>query len=175
MINHILDFISLIMLNNALEDQYDSSQHKNDNKPVEVLERNPLQLTNNADVVTKTNISLNTIHEGVPKQEQTDHGMPMLILPTNSIRELQNFLMQPDNKVMMSKFVLNQLTKAIKNNWQYLELFRVGNTKYVARLDKSEYEYALTDLKTYFIKYEMYEDAEKCHRLIVKNKVNSIT
>ncbi len=168
MLNHIIDFIKIIFYKNTdfkilsgipraqLLDAASSYNRSSENN-----------MTSTIDVTSSLNAGVG--------HEKTDHGTPMLVLPTNSMEEFQNFLRQPENKNIVCKFVLNQLTKAIKNNLKYIELFRVGNTKYVARIEKIQYEDALTNLKKHFIQYEMYEDAEKCHKLIVKNKVNSIT
>ena len=74
----------------------------------------------------------------------------------------------------MYRFLLNELTPAIQDNLSYLELFRVGTTPYVAKIEKKDYETTLKDAQKFYIGEEEYEEAERCQRLLEQHRVNLI-
>jgi hypothetical protein len=107
--------------------------------------------------------------------EKTNNGTPMVIVPTDSLATFENFVNAEDNKMYVFKYILNELTKAVKYNWDAVELFRIGRTKTVAKIDKQNYEKTLVDLRTYFTQREEYEIAERCNKLIKRHNVNILT
>ena len=103
-------------------------------------------------------------------RELTDAGTPMVVLPTNSIDTLHAFL--NSNKPLMYNFLLKSMNDAIKHDWNACELFRVGDTSYVARIVKSDYEKILVDMKMWFMDHDQFEKASIVLKLMEKNQIN---
>ena len=107
----------------------------------------------------------------LPRIEERE--IPLLVLPTNSIPTVHYFMNK--NKDLMYGFLLKNLSKAISHNWPFIELFRVGQTPLVARIEKKDYEQSILDMQKFFVESEAFEKAGQCNKLLDKNKINQIT
>lgn len=99
-------------------------------------------------------------------------GKDILVLPTNSISTVQQFMR--DNKDLAYGFIFKEMKRAISENKQIIELFRVGETPFVARIKKEDYEKSLLDMQQYYIESEEYEKAEVCDKMLKRNRVNQL-
>ena len=62
--------------------------------------------------------------------------------------------------------------KAVKHNVPAMELFRLGQTDNVMRIEKKEYEHYLLEMQAYFAKKEEFEKAGICTKLLDAHRVN---
>ena len=85
------------------------------------------------------------------------------VLPTTSIQAVNSFF--DSNKGLMHRFLIQNLQKAIKENKDVVELFRLGNTPIVAKLIEENYENLIDEALKYFIKHEDYKMAQRCQAL----------
>lgn len=102
--------------------------------------------------------------------ELTEHGEPMTIVPTNSMFTLNSFL--TENPDLAFPFLVGEITKAVANDWEQVELFRVGNTPFVARVMRTEFSTVLEDAMKYYTKMQNFEMAKRCRILLDRHKVN---
>ena len=73
----------------------------------------------------------------------------------------------------MYGFLFNQLRVAVRNDWPFTELFRVGHTQLVAKIESKDYEKSILDMQQYFAtEAEDYKRAALCTELLDKNRVN---
>lgn len=119
-------------------------------------------------------ITVRIIHEqkpavSVPVEETKTNS---LILPTNSMLTFNYFMKK--HKDLFYVFLLKEIDKAVSENLPVLELFRVGNTALVAKVEKKDYERSILDLQKFFIEKEQYEKADLCKELLHKHKVNQL-
>ncbi len=105
-----------------------------------------------------------------PKREMTIQGTPMPILPTDSMLTMRYFV--NNNKKLVYNFLLKKMKQAIENNWKAMEMFRVGTTNFVSRINERDYEKCLLDMKDYFVDQQEYEKAALCNSLLDKHHVN---
>ena len=105
-------------------------------------------------------------------RETTQQGMSMPIAPTNSIEFLHRFL--NDNKDVLHRFVVKQVKMGIQHNLSSIDLFRVGHTPIIARIDSKEYDLVLTDAQNYFVGEQEFELAQQCIELRDKNSINKL-
>jgi hypothetical protein len=94
----------------------------------------------------------------------------MLILPTDSMPTLQYFM--NNNRELVYSFLLTRMKDAIEHNWTSMEIFRVGKTNFVARIDQENYEQSIIDMKNFFVEKQEYEKAAMCSALLDKHRVN---
>jgi len=105
------------------------------------------------------------------KVETRTDGSPLLILPTDSVSTVHYFMNK--NKGLMYGFLFNQLRVAVRNDWPFTELFRVGHTQLVAKIESKDYEKSILDMQQYFAtEAEDYKRAALCTELLDKNRVN---
>lgn len=97
---------------------------------------------------------------------------PLPSIPTRSVQAINNFFTQ--NKGVMHKFFMKKLDKAIHQNQNVIELFRLGDTDIVAKLVEENYEPLLDDALKYFIEIEDYKMAKKCQKLKDEYHINKL-
>ena len=95
---------------------------------------------------------------------------PVPSLPLKSPHVLSQFI--EENRDLVYSYLLKMLNKAIKHNWLKVDLFRLGNTPFVAKIERKDYENTLNDLLSFFVSVEKYERANDCKKLIQKHKLN---
>lgn len=110
-----------------------------------------------------------------PKQKNNEveerfDGSPLLILPTNSIPTVHHFM--NNNKNLMYGFLFKEMRKAVKGDWPFIELFRVGSTPLVAKIESADYEKSILDMQNYFAQTEDFKKAAFCTKLLDRNRVN---
>ena len=103
-------------------------------------------------------------------KEVTSQGTVMPVAPTNSLESLHRFL--NENKDLLHRFVIKEMNIAIVGNLSSIDLFRVGQTPIIARIDSKDYDMVLSDAQQYFIDTQQYEFAQKCKELRDQNKIN---
>lgn len=120
------------------------------------------------------NLKIQKSDELVQKKNEVEtrtDGSPLLILPTDSVSTVHYFMNK--NKGLMYGFLFNQLRTAVKNDWPFTELFRVGHTQLVAKIESKDYEKSILDMQQYFIESEEFEKAGLCTKLLDRNRVNT--
>lgn len=133
----------------------------------------PLHTTDTREIVKViTPEDIQQVVLNAKPRTETKYGTPMLILPVNSIKAVNYFLIH--NKDIIYPFILKQLRIAIQKEWNVLELFRIGDSYYIARIEQNEFEKILLDLQQYFISKELYENAGECDFLLKKHAVNML-
>ena len=85
----------------------------------------------------------------------------MLILPPKPFKTIQLFL--NENKPLVYKFMVKEVTKGIRNNMDRVELFQINNTNsadpYVAVVKNTQYQAVLEDAIKFCVTVEDYETA----------------
>lgn len=130
---------------------------------------------------TVTKPSYSRVDVAIPQEMQIEQtgivassiASSIPVVPTNSIHTLRQFISKNKNKMMLNKFILSELTKSIKKDYPRTELFRIGNTPIVARIDKENYEKTLVEIRDFFIKEQEFEHADQTQQLIQKHQVNA--
>jgi GTP-binding protein EngB required for normal cell division len=88
----------------------------------------------------------------------------MIEFPTITHRVLMEFL--EEHKVLVSRYLVRQISHALKNNVKVITLFQVKNRPIVGLVPKHSYLEALEKAKELFIKEEEYEAAAKTNKVI---------
>lgn len=96
----------------------------------------------------------------------------MITLPTTTPGTLKRFL--TEHRDLMFKYILSEINKGVEKEFDRVDLFRFGETNYVAACRDSEFATMLEQAQTYFVEHEMFEDAAKCRDLITTVKVEDI-
>jgi len=100
----------------------------------------------------------------------------MIQLPTTSVGTLRKFLVE--HRDVMFKYIIKEIESGLGGDADCINLFKFGETRYVAFLKKTEYVVTLKEALNFFVKKELYEDAGKCKELIriiqTKEDQNSI-
>ena len=93
-----------------------------------------------------------------------------IVLPTNSITTFNHFVnTNPDT---VYTYMLRRLKQAVHKNIAALELFRLGKSDTVMRIEKAEYEKYLMEMQSYFVKHENFENAGICAKVLDEHRVN---
>lgn len=97
----------------------------------------------------------------------------MLQLPNKPMPVIQQFLQE--NEVLVYRFMVLSISKAIRHNYDKAELFSFGgNNENIAVVKKNDYEKILTDAIGHFSKAEEYEYAAFARDVLRKWKVQQI-
>ena len=88
----------------------------------------------------------------------------MIKLPTTSVGTLRKFLVE--HRDVMFKYIVKEIERGLDKDAEKINLFRFGETRYVAALRRTEYVVALRDALNFFVKHELYEEAGRCKNLI---------
>ena len=94
----------------------------------------------------------------------------ILVLPTDSILTFNYFV--SNNLNIVYPYLLRKMTAAVKNNIKALELFQLGQTNNVMRIEKQEFEKYLLEMQMYFAEQENFEKAGTCTKLLDAHRVN---
>lgn len=94
----------------------------------------------------------------------------ILVLPTDSISTFNYFVSKNLNTVY--PYLLMQMGKAVKHNVPAIEVFRLGQTNNVMRIEKQEFEKYLLEMQMYFAEQENFEKAGTCTKLLDAHRVN---
>jgi len=96
----------------------------------------------------------------------------MITLPTTSLGTLKKFL--TTHRDLMFKYMVTEISKGVKTKSERVDLFKFGETNYIAACSQNEFNLILEQALSFFIEKEMYEDAAKCRDLLTKVKVEDI-
>jgi len=88
----------------------------------------------------------------------------MIQLPTTSVGTLRKFLVE--HRDVMFKYIVREIERGLRKDADKINLFRFGETRYVASLKRPEYIVALEEALGFFVKQELYEEANRCKSLI---------
>lgn len=88
----------------------------------------------------------------------------MLVLPSKSAKIWDKFIRE--NRVLVYKYMVREITKGIQNNNDIVELFQFEGSDIRAWVPKANYLLTLQEALKVFIKAEAYEDAAKVVELI---------
>lgn len=106
------------------------------------------------------------------RYEVRDNGQLLVVLPTNSFAVLQEFISKHED--LQYKFLLKNIKYAIENNMPAIDLFRMGATPVVSRVEHSNYKTQLGKMQQYFIGSEEYEFAGQCKELMSKLEITEL-
>ena len=85
----------------------------------------------------------------------------MIVLPITKMNgSFQTFLDKHSD--LMYRYTVKQIAKAIKHNLAQVNLYRLGNTRYIATIRRHQYMTNVELALKYFVKTEEYEWAAKC-------------
>ncbi len=104
-----------------------------------------------------------------PKYLTTRLVRPMITLPTTSLGTLKKFL--TTHRDLMFRYIVTEISKGVETKSDRVDLFKFGETSYIAACRQDEYGMMLEQALSFFIEKEMYEDAAKCRDLLTKVKV----
>ena len=93
-----------------------------------------------------------------------------IVLPTDSISTFNHFV--HTNPDVVYSYMLRKLKRAVHKNIDALELFRLGKSNTVMRIEKAEYEKYLTEMQSYFVKHEKFENAGVCAKVLDEHRIN---
>ena len=96
----------------------------------------------------------------------------MITLPTTSHGTLKKFL--TEHRDLMFKYIVTEISRGIKTNSKQINLFKFGETNFIAACQQTEFGLMLEQALLFFIEKEMYEDAANCRDLLTKVKVEDI-
>ena len=97
----------------------------------------------------------------------------MLKLPTKSFPVIQQFL--KDNEVLVYRYMVLSISKAIKERADKTELFSFGgNNENIAMVRRADYEKVIEDAIGHFAKAEEYEYAAFARDLLTKWKIEQV-
>ena len=103
----------------------------------------------------------------------------MLILPPKPFKTIQLFL--NENKPLVYKFMVKQVTRGIRNKMDKVELFQITNTNgsdpFVAVVKYTQYHTVLEDAIKYCVSVEDYETAAKARdslQLLKETEINKL-
>ena len=103
------------------------------------------------------------------KEESLNNDVPTL--PMSSPTLIQKFI--TENRGVVYVYLLKMLKKAIRKDWPKVDLFRLGDTPFIAKIERKDYTSTLTDLMNYFTSIEDYEKATQCRDLINASIINN--
>ena len=88
----------------------------------------------------------------------------MIQLPKTSVGSLRMFI--KEHKDMTFRYIVKEIERNVENDADKINLFKFGETRYVASLRRTDYVTALQGARDFFAKSELYEDAENCKNII---------
>lgn len=96
----------------------------------------------------------------------------MLVLPSKSAKIWDKFIRE--NRVLVYKYMVRQITKGIQNNDNIVELFEFEGSDIRAWVPKANYLLTLQEALKVFIKAEAYEDAKHVSDVINTHYIDQI-
>lgn len=115
----------------------------------------------------------------VRRKEVGDNNLPvnneplskdLVVLPTESVPTFNYFV--STNVDTVYTYLLRKMRKAVKNNEKALELFKLGQSNTVMRIERNDFEKYLLEMQAYFAKKEKFEKAGACTKLLDAHRVN---
>jgi hypothetical protein len=79
-----------------------------------------------------------------------------------------------ENEKLVNEFFFVSVRKAILHDLPEVILFRLGESKLLAKLERKNYEVLLDKLQNYFLRTEQYEKIPICKQLRDKHYVNRV-
>ena len=98
--------------------------------------------------------------------------MEPITLPTASLGLIKKFLQE--NRDLMYKYIVKSIKRGATAKADHVDLFRFGETKYVAACRASEFPVVLKQALKYFVETEMYEEAAACRDLLTEVVIEDI-
>mgnify|MGYP001550523806 CR=1 FL=1 len=96
----------------------------------------------------------------------------MITIPTKSAKVWNEFIR--DNKVLILKYSVRQVKKAIEEGKTEITLYKVEGTDIEKKVSQDEYIEVLSTGLDLFISTEEYEYAEKTKQLIIDYQINNL-
>lgn len=96
----------------------------------------------------------------------------MLVLPNKTAKIWNRFL--EENKVLVYKYILKEVSKGIKKEKQRVDLFKLENDTMYAFVPKERYLDTLQEALKVFVEKEEYESAAKANKVIVEFQINKL-
>lgn len=113
------------------------------------------------------NLQIKKIVEKRPDVKLADD---VFVLPTNSVPAVNYFL--NTNLDIAFKYLMERMKTAVNKNLPVIDLFRIGQTPHIARIEKKDFEKYILEMQQYYVKSEEYEQAERCNQLLDRHRVN---
>jgi hypothetical protein len=119
------------------------------------------------------------IMEPVEQKEESvvENNVPVIPgadrkLPMKSPESVKKFI--EENPSLVSDYFLKRLKVAIKNDLSEIILFRLGESKLIAKIEYKNYEEQLKKLIEFYIKSEQYEKVVACNKLLERHFINRV-
>ena len=97
----------------------------------------------------------------------------MIVLPITKMHgSFQQFLDKHSD--LMYRYSIKQISKAVRHNSSQVNLYRLGNTRYIATIRRHQYSKNVELALNYFVLEEQYEWAAKCRDLQTQIVINDL-
>jgi hypothetical protein len=96
----------------------------------------------------------------------------MLVLPSNAKNIWNRFF--NENKVLVYKYVVREIKKAIDKNEEVISLFQFEDSSFTATLKKQSFVETLNEAIKLFVKEEEFEYAEKTKKIINEYLIETV-
>ena len=97
----------------------------------------------------------------------------MIVLPiTKMDGSFQTFLDKHSD--LMYRYSVKQISRAVRYNLSQVNLYRLGNTRYIATIRRHQFSKNVELALNYFVSEEQYEWAAKCRDLLKKIVVSDL-
>lgn len=111
------------------------------------------------------------------EEEVVENNIPVIPgaerkLPMKSPESVKKFI--ENNPSIVSDYFLKRLKVAIKNDLPEIVLFRLGESKLLAKIEYKNYEEQLKKLIEFYIKSEQYEKVVTCNKLLERHFINRV-
>lgn len=110
------------------------------------------------------------IKKVVEKRPNVPLADDVFVLPTNSVPAVNYFL--NTNLDVAFKYLMERMKTAVNKNLPVIDLFRVGKTPNIARIEKKDFEKYILEMQQYYVKAEEYENAGMCNKLLDRHRMN---
>ena len=104
--------------------------------------------------------------------EEEDKKVGLIRAPISNIFMLQEFTTK--NKSLVYRFMMKKMRVAIQKNLPQADLFRLGNTLQIAKINRTSFKKSLGEMIEWFTKKEEYEFAAEAKDLLTKFNINEI-
>ena len=88
----------------------------------------------------------------------------MIQLPNTSVGTLRKFM--KEHKDIAFRYVVKEIERNVESDADKIKLFQLGDTHYVASIRRADYVTALQEALEFFMKLELFEDAENCKNIM---------
>lgn len=110
------------------------------------------------------------IKKYVEKRPDVKLADDVFVLPTNSVPAVNYFL--NTNLDIAFKYLMERMKAAVNKNLPVIDLFRIGQTPHIARIEKKDFEKYILEMQQYYVKAEEYEKAAACNQLLDRHRMN---